>query len=238
MTNDLKNIRSSSHFLLVFLFSFFSFASSCFIASAQVFDSISSSFHKRPVLTGGFATKSTFINGFRSPIFTARAGLDFNHSVRVGAGVSWLKLSPYKKGYDNSPFYLDKSFMDSSITYTVHPALNFLYVNVFFEYIYFNSRKWQFSVPLQLGAGNTKYKYNFNGVNITERRHWVLLYEPAVSGQYRIIRWFGVGLDVGMRIMFVTNKAIGTKFDSPMYDIKAIIYWGELYHAVFPEKNK
>jgi hypothetical protein len=230
MTNVPNTVRHFS-FLFIFLFSFF-------ISEAQVFDSISCSFRRRPSLTGGFATKSTFINGFRSPIFTARAGLDFNHSVRIGAGVSWLKLSPYKTGSDNTPFYLDKPIIDSTGTYMAHPALNFLYVNVFFEYIYFSSLKWQFSVPLQLGAGNSKYTYNFNGENITEKRHWVLLYEPAVSGQYRIIKWFGVGLDVGMRLMIVTNKSIGTKFNSPMYDIKAIIYWGELYRTIRGKKEK
>lgn len=207
-----------------------------FSAKAQMFDSISNAFHKRPGLTGGFATKSTFINGFRSPIFTARAGLDFNHTVRVGAGVSWLQLSNYKTGSDNTPFYLDKVIIDSTGTYTAHPALNFFYVNVFFEYIYFNSRKWQFSVPMQIGAGDSKYKYNFNGVNYTEKQHWILLYEPAVSGQYKITKWFGVGLDVGLRIMVVTNKSIGTKFNSPMYDIKAMIYWGELYNLLFTKR--
>ena len=229
MTNVVKNIR---HF---FLRSFFFTASFTLFgndASAQMFDSIASALHSKPGFTGGFATKSTFINGFRSPIFTARAGFDYNHCVRVGAGISWLKLSPYKTGIDNTPFYLDNTLIDTTGIYYTHPALKFWYVNVFFEYVYFNSRKWQFSIPLQLGAGDSKYKYNFNGENHTDKQHWILLYEPAVCGQYKITPWFGVGLDVGLRIMLVTNKDIGTKFNSPMYDIKALIFWGELYRSV------
>lgn len=206
-------------------------------AHAQMFGSIQSSLRTKPKLIGGFATKSTFINGFRSPIFTARAGFDFNHTVRVGAGVSWLKLSTYDPGRNNIPFYLDKTISDASGIYIVHPALDFRYMNVFFEYVYFNSGKWQFSVPLQLGAGNSKYKYNFNGRTITENRHWILLYEPAVSGQYKITKWLGAGLDVGYRIMLVTNKHIGYKFNSPVYDIRVIIFWGEFYRLVFSRKE-
>jgi hypothetical protein len=204
-------------------------------ASAQMFDSISHAFCKKPRLIGGFATKTTFIDGFRSPIFTARVGLEFNKTVRVGAGISWLQLSPPRAGKDNTPFYIAETFSDASGAHTVYPALEFRYANVFFEYVYYRSGKWQFSVPLQIGAGGSEYKYNYNGENKVQDRHWILLYEPAVSGQYKIVKWFGVGLDVGLRVMAVTNKNIGYKFNSPVYDIKAIIFWGELYRMVFPK---
>ena len=202
-------------------------------ASAQMFDSIQSSFHKNCRLIGGFSTKTTFISGFQSPIFTVRAGLKFNDLVTVGAGVSWLQLSPYNKARNNDPFYLDKQFSDAQGNYTVHPELNFRYVDVFFEYVYYRNKKWQFSVPLQVGAGDSWYSYNFNGLQTVQDRHFVLLYEPAVSGTYKIIPWLGVGLDVGLRIMVVTNKNIGTKFDSPMYSVGMVVFWGEVYKSVF-----
>ncbi len=201
--------------------------------SAQVVDSIRVSFQKKPKLIGGLNAKNTFINGFRSPIYTASVGLDFNHTVRVGAGYSVLRLSNHKDGTDNTPFYLDKTIKNiSGIDTTVHPELQFSYINLFFEYVYFKSKKWQFSVPLQVGIGGSSYKYNFNGEKITEDRHTILLYEPTVSGQYKIIKWFGVKLDVGYRIMLISNKNIGVKFNSPIYNAGVIIYWGELYRMV------
>ena len=205
-------------------------------SSAQLFDTIQASFHTKPKLIAGFATKTAFVSSFRSPVFTAKAGLEFNHRVRIGAGISWLQLSRYKKGIDNKPFYLDKTFSDASGIYTVHPALQFRYVHLFFEYIYFRNRKWQCSIPLQLGIGSSSYKYNFNGEDFIESPHTILLYEPAVSGQYKITRWLGAGLDVGLRVMLITNKNIGSRFDSPVYDIKVLVFWGELYRMVFPKK--
>ena len=220
-----------SKYLLSFIFYLLSFI----FSNAQVVDSMRVSFHSKPKIIVGANTKNTFINGFSSPVYTLSAGLDFNHTVRIGAGYSFLRLSKYKNGRDNTPFYLDKSFSDTSGAHLVHPALTFSYVNLFFEYVYFKSKKWQFSVPLQLGVGGSSYKYNFNGEKITEEKDMVLLYEPTVSGQYRILKWFGVGLDVGYRMMLIRNKNIGYKFNSPIYNAGIVIYWGELYRMVFPK---
>ena len=203
--------------------------------SAQVVDSIQSSLEKKPRFFAGGASKSTFISGYRSPILTLRAGLDFDHRIRIGAGLSMLKLSPYETGRDNTPFYLDKIISDTAGTYLVHPELQFRYVNLFLEYVYYKSGKWQFSIPIQFGIGGSSYTYTFNGENITESKHTILLYEPAVSGQYKITKWFGAGLDVGYRLMLINNKNIGSKFNSPVYDIKVIVYWRELYLKVFPK---
>lgn len=236
-SNSLFHFSFSRSLLLRLVFFHLPFSILHLPCSSQVLDSIEASFKKRPGLVGGFATKTTFIDGFQSPIFTARAGLNFNNHIKMGVGISWLKLGDYKVGTDNTPFYLDKSFIDATGPHTVHPYLQFRYLNFFLDYVYYKSGKWEFSIPIQFGIGDSRYKYNFNGENIIEHRKVIFLYEPAVSGQYKIIPWFGVGLDVGYRLMLVSNKIIGTKFNSPVYDIKALIYWGELYKLVLRKKK-
>lgn len=241
MTNVVKNIRHLSFYhrrIFISVFSFLVFIScnsSFVICHSQVVDSVSFSFQKKPRFFIGGASKSTFISGYRSPILTIRAGLDFDHRIRIGAGLSMLKLSPYEPGRDNSPFYLDKTVTDTAGTYTIHPELLFRYVNVYAEYIYYKSGKWQFSIPIQFGIGGSSYSYTFNGENIRESKQTILLYEPAVSGHYKITKWFGAGLDVGYRLMLINNKNIGSKFNSPVYDIKVIVFWGEIYRKVFPK---
>lgn len=204
-------------------------------ASAQVIDSIRAALHKRPNLIGSFGTNTSFINGFDSPVFTMNGELDFGHRVRFGLGVSWLQLSPYRKGRDNTPFYLDKFILNSQgKTDTVHPALSFTHFDLYLEYVFYKTKRWQFSVPLILGAGNSKYKYSYNEENFTEHKHFILLYQPAVSGYYKIFRWFGVGLDVGYRMMIVSNRSIDSKFNSPVYNTYALIFWDSLYKMLFP----
>jgi hypothetical protein len=203
--------------------------------SAQVIDSIRVALHKRPNLIGSFGSNTSFINGFNSPIFTMYGELDFNHRVRTGLGLSWLQLSPYREGKDNTPFYLDKIIINAQgKADTVHPALSFGHFDWYLEYVFYKTKHWQFSVPLIFGIGNSKYKYTYMGVNTTENRHMVLLYQPSVSGYYKIFRWFGVGLDVGYRIMIISNKSIGGKFNSPVYNAYAIIFWDSLYKMFFP----
>ncbi len=236
-----ENIRHSfliiSRIFFSLLFFFLSASSPENNCHSQVIDSISNAFKKRPGLTGGFATKTTFINGFQSPIYTARLGLDFNSTIRLGGGFSLLRLSAYKPGNDNTPFYLDKIIIDTSGSHWVHPKLQFMYVNIFIEYIYFKTRRWQFSIPIQFGIGGSSYKYNFNGADFIDSKHSILLYEPAVSGHYKLTSWFGAGLDVGYRIMIINNKNIGSKFNSPVYDFKVILFWGALYNSVFKGKD-
>lgn len=226
-----KDVASAFFFIL--LLPFFLVMLSPVEASAEGFDSIQVAFQKKPRFIAGFATKTTFIGGFSSPIFTVRAGVDFNNRIRMGMGLSWLKLPVYEAGRDNAPFYLDKSFIESSASYTVHPALQFTYVGFFLEYVYFRSKRWQFSIPIQFGVGDSRYKYNFNGVDVIENRQAFFLYEPAVAGQYKIMKWFGVGMDVGYRFTLINNKKIGSTFNSPVYDIKVIIFWGELFNMMF-----
>jgi hypothetical protein len=213
----------SSVFFFILFIGFYSFES-----HSQIVDSIQSAFQTKPRFIGGLATKNTFINGFNSPIYTARVGLDFDSRIKLGFGVSWLKLLKYEVGKNNTPFYID---INAGVD-ELHPALQFRYANLYIEYVYFKTGKWEFSIPIQVGLGDSRYKYSYNDENIIMARHIIFLYEPAVSGQYKIINWFGVGLEVGYRIMIISNKNIGSKFNSPVYDIKTIIFWGELLKKV------
>lgn len=206
-------------------------------ASAQIFDSIQSSLKTKPHIIGGLASKNTFIDGFRSPIFTLRGGLDFNQRINMGVGISWLKRPRYETERNNLPFYLDKIIVEPAGSSVIHPALQFRYFNLFLEYVYFKTGKWHFSLPIQIGVGDSRYKYRLNGEKIVENKHFLFLYEPAVSGQYKITNWLGVGLDVGYRLMLINNKNIGSRFNSPVYDIKTIIFWEEVYKSVFKTKQ-
>jgi hypothetical protein len=226
---------SAFFFRILLLLLFFIVALSGVEASAQVIDSIRTALHKRPNVIGSFGTNTSFINGFNSPIFSMNGALDFGHRVRFGLGVSWLQLSPYQKGADNTPFYLDKIITNTQgKNDTVHPALSFSHYDIYLEYVFYKTKRWQFSVPLLFGIGNSKFKYNYNGQGFTEHKHMILMYQPAASGYYKIFRWFGVGLDVGYRFMIINNRSIGDKFNSPIYNTYVLVFWDTLYKMFFP----
>jgi len=223
-------------FHLRFVFSLLLAALCPLPSHAQIIDSIKLSLHKKPKLVGGFGTKNTFIDGFNAPVFSARIGAEFNHHIRFGGGINWLKLPDYEAGRDNTPFYLQKIIIDSTgKADTLHPALKLSYFNYYVEYIFYRTRHWQFSIPIQFGMGGSSYEYNYRGERSEENKHFIFLYEPAVSGHYKVLKWFGLGVDVGYRFLLINNKKIGSRFNSPVYDLKAMIFPVPLYKAIFPK---
>ncbi len=192
-------------------------------APAQVADSIASAFHSKPKLTGGLSSRQTFIDGFRTPVLGVRLGLDFKNIVRIGMGYCYLK-EPYA--------------VSLNISSTDVPAgFYFSYALVNFEYVFHRSKHWQFSIPFDVGAGGSYLNYFFNGKNITTTSRLILIYEPVVSGQYKITRWLGAGSDIGYRFMYAKDKPSGLALSSPVYSFSVIIFWGELCRMAFPKKD-
>lgn len=207
-------------------------------ATSHLIDSLQVSFHRRANLTGGFSTKNTFVNNFNAPVFTAKLGVDFGHRVRIGGGVASLQLPGFDSAYNQKPFYLREYYTDTLGRARVLPLnLEFTYFTYYFEYVFFKTKRWEFSTPLQIGLGHSRYKYIdpvSSKTKYTHKAH-IIIYEPTVSCYFKVFPWFGLGADVGFRFMLKNNKYIGRGFNSPIYDIKAIIFWTDLYCTLFPQ---
>ncbi len=224
------------YLLLPFLLSFTGILAHQHTTIQDHFSSDPLNFNGKPRLIGGFGTRNTFIHGFGAPIFNIRAGVEFNGKLRIGAGFCFLKKPKWDPTEDQSPFvYLKPVVNDQNANDTVPSFLSLTYFSYFAEYIYFNRKKWQFSLPVQLGFGQFYYQYELNGGKIRELENPVFLYEPSVSVQYKLLRWLALGADVGYRFMLVDKKLGNTQYNSPIYDLKLTILWGEIYRALFPE---
>ena len=88
---------------------------------------------------------------------------------------------------------------------------------------------------MQFAIGAIWYKYSFKDIEkLRSRKYLLLLYEPTLSGQYKVFDWLGGGLDVGFRFALHKNKNIEERLTFPTYSLKLLIYWGVLYNNVFP----
>ena len=190
----------------------------------------------RPRFIAGIGSRNTFIQGFNAPILYLKAGLEFNHKLRIGAAFSYLKKPDWETGKDQKPFIYEKPVInDLFVNDTVPSFLRLTYFSYFAEYVYYSRKKWEFSLPVQLGFGQSYYQYELNGRKNKELESPVFLYEPSVAVQYKLIRWLALGADVGYRFMLVDKKPTNTQYNSPVYDLKIMILWGEIFKAVFPE---
>ena len=194
-------------------------------AQTEMMDTLKNSLHHKPRPLVGFGGRNSFIQNSRADIWGFKAGISFNKRVKMGAGYNYMSTD-----LTQAIHLLDQA--GSSQQVLMHMKLH--YVSAYFEYVYFKNKHWEFSIPLQLGIGNSKYEYSFQGLNYERDNEPIVLYEPMVETEYYIFPWLGLEADVGLRLMLKNNRAIGKNFNSPMYAFGAFIAWDELYKALFP----
>lgn len=187
--------------------------------------------HQKPQLFAKLDTRHSFIYNNRVKIIGIKGGLNYGKRLHFGLGYNQLYL-PSKK-LDKQIYYSDQDNMKDSVA----AKLKLFYFSIQAEYIFYKNNKWQLSMPLQLGIGDTYYKYQLFNKKQKTKQFIIYVYEPAISIEYKIIKWFGIGADIGFRLMVTKQKEINQKFNSPTYAFKLLIYYDEIINALFPNNK-
>ena len=158
-------------------------------------------------------------------------GVDFGKKITIGVGYAWLNT--------NTPVYHRYNFRDTELKKDtfVDRRLKLQYACFYINYIYYKSKRWEFSVPLQIGVGKLSYSYPYKGIQKTDDAGYCFLYEPEVNVKFTILRWLGVEGDVGYRIMLQENHLIKNTFNSPLLALGVFINWNELALMSFPKNT-
>lgn len=174
---------------------------------------------------------SSFVGGKSASTNELRFGLDFKKKLKIGLGYGQLV----------SDIVVDKDIVaERTGNDSVVPAnlsLSFFSANA--EYVFFNSKKWQISTPLQIGVGSSYFLYfdkDKSGRSIQKRTDegTVLVSGFSAIATYRILRWFGLSAGLGYRVGILNNEKVAESFNSPVYTFKFRIFFGEIYKSVFP----
>lgn len=120
---------------------------------------------------------------------------------------------------------------------SVVAKLKLWYISAHAEYIFHRTGKWRLSMPLQFGLGKTYYKYTLAGRKNKRGENVNFIYEPAVAIEYKLIKWLGLGADIGFRFMISDDRKLINNFTSPTYAFRLQIYYSELLRLVFPKKE-
>ncbi|MCA6361779.1 MAG: hypothetical protein IM638_01960 [Bacteroidetes bacterium] len=189
-------------------------------------DTLRNCINRKVAFTAMFDTRKSFINSQNARIWGFKFGADFGNRLTIGGG--WNTHTPSI----SKPVFVTDSLGQPD---TVQSFLKLDYISYFIRYVFYKSKRWKFSViPFQLGFGNSRYEYSYqSGPQVVGQRR-VIIYETGISGSFKIFRWFGVGADLGLRVMLRNNKALSENFNSPIYSFYTIIYWSELYKMAFP----
>jgi hypothetical protein len=175
--------------------------------------------------------RNSFIENSRAKIFGLKLGVSYGKRVHFGLGYN--QLYPPAKDFDKIMF-VSNVYSD---LYPVTARLRMYYISAYAEYTFYQTKHWELSMPLQIGLGKSYYHYNLFGTKVKTEESFNFIYEPAVSVEYKIVKWVGIGADIGYRFMLTGYRQLNNKFTSPTYAFKLLIYYSEIYKSLFPKTS-
>ncbi len=191
-------------------------------------DTLHAIFHGKSSIDVRLESRNSFITHDRALITGFRAGIAFQRKIRMGGGISWLKSDIVQNHY---------VYNDLNTPEVVPKYLKLAYLCYYIDFVFHKTKRWQLSVPIQAGTGLTWFQneraYN---INSGTKKYFLFLYEPGVTTQFKIFRWFGLGTDVGYRFT-LKNKAVDLKLSSPTYAFKILFWLDQLYFETFPKSR-
>ena len=180
------------------------------VGHAQISDSIFSILKDKPTFFAKLDTRGSFVSNRHVRLNGIKAGLVFENKLKVGLGYSWLRTN-------YTPFYNGN-----------HVDLKSRNFSTFIDYIFYTQDKLQLNANLQLGLGNLYY--DLDGEKVA--RSFAVFYEQSATVEYRIIKYFGIGLGVGYRLVAFSKKRINENLSSPVYIARFKLYFGDMIKAI------
>ncbi len=188
------------------------------------------SFKNKPTIFLTIDKTSSFVAGKGATTNEIRMGLDFKKKIRFGIGYAALA----------SDVVTDKSIVTTvtGVDSLVPAKLTLSYMTLSAEYTFFETKRWQITVPATIGIGSSYFSYyeKINGDYMTMKmdKGGVVLFSTSGIATYRILRWVGLSAGLGFRQVIVNNGKVKESFNSPVYLFRIRIFMGEIYKSIFP----
>ena len=189
------------------------------LVRAQLVDSIGLFLQEKPRFTVMLDTRGSFISNENVRLLGVKVGLE--HAGRVKYGLGYSILATRIEG--------QAAVNEDGTTRTVGTRVRFGYITPFFSYAFFQRGPWEVSIPVQLGFGSGSLVYDdLEGTTRTLDRTFVFLYEPAMTVQYRFLKYLAIGGGLGFRLV-VTSSSLNERLNAPIYLFGLKVYFGDLY---------
>ena len=205
----------------------------CFIfllsyeGETQLVDSLRTLFKKKYSIDTRLESRNSFIDPELTSVNGVRLGLAFQRKLKLGFGVSWLKTPVSKRFYPQNEF----GKID-----TVKKYLKFMYLCFYADFVFYKTKRWQLSVPIQLGMGSVWHQQNrVYAFGVEEKKYPVVFYEPGITMQFKVLRWMGAGADVAYRFALQNANKTYVQLSSPSLSFKALFWFDQLFYELFPK---
>lgn len=185
-------------------------------------DSLENVLKNKPIPTARFDSRNSFVSGRNARVQGIKAGVTFRKTLTLGLGYSWL---------------------DTDIKERIGPGdiggegqLKMRYISAFAEYTFYRKGPWEATIPVQIGFGKSFLQVKESSTKKTIDANPVILYEPIMTFEYKVLNIIGLGAGVGYRIMLRNNKDIDYQFTSPVYVLKARLIFDEIFKKIRENK--
>ena len=226
MNFELKTIlnRLNTKYILLLFFLTVSFQ-----GKSQFMDSIHDCLQASPKLMIKLNNKGSFVANKPASVIGLVLGLSFNKRLKFGLGYNQVTSRIHKDYFLND--YLGNP------TDTFNSTLKLLYISGYTEYIYFYKKHWEISIPIQFGAGFSRYSYKAGDKVYYTDNQFGFIYEATTDVVYKPLSWIGLGVGFGYRLLLFKEIEIIHQFSSPIYSLGIKLYLSPVYRAVFPKKD-
>jgi hypothetical protein len=200
----------------------------CFSAKGQFLDTFKVFLKSRPSIDARLESRYSFLNNSPTKVSGVRLGLSFRRKLRVGIGYSWLNTDVSDKKLITDAF--------GETRYT-DEYLKFGYFCYYADFVFHKTKRWQLSVPIQVGTGMYWRQYNDGMQVIRSKKRLLLFYEPGITVQFKVFKWFGLGMDVCGRLALRNTNYVGEKLNSFVLAPKLLIWFDQIFYSAAPKSK-
>jgi hypothetical protein len=191
------------------------------VGSAQIQDFVDESrfeLNKKPRFLLGFDNRYSIVSDEPVRIGGIRFGWDYK-KIKLYHGMYFLR---------EDIIHVRGGELSTNPGDTGRNLTNFFYFSTTIDYVFHNTKKWEFSVPVQLGIGTGSKKHMRGDSLISEDSPQFIPFEFSVNGLYKLNSWAGISAGVGYRIsLYNTNE-----FDGSFYSFGLKVFLGKLYRTI------
>ena len=174
-------------------------------AHAQVVnlsDSLEQAWKAKPGLHLKLDSRHSMITGKSARTMGVKAGITWDGTITMGLGYTWLA----SKHYEIVP------------AKPLNPArIRLRYFSPYLEYRFYRKGNWEARIPVQLGIGRSFLETTEEDGRHHYAQGHIVLYEPSMVVEYKVLGILGFGGGLGYRIMMMNNREINQRFTSPVY---------------------
>jgi hypothetical protein len=190
---------------------------------AQLLDSIGLFLKEQPRVVVKLDLRGTFVSNRSARMIGAKVGLEHARRFQYGIGYSFLS-----SGLEREQVVSGQGLVTT--------RLRLGFITPYIDYAFYQRGPWEIRIPVQLGlgAGSVVFKGS-DGRTRALDRSLVILYEPAMTVQYRFARYFAIGGGWGFRIAFHTRSSLGEQLTAPVYTFGLRVFLGDIWRDMGPQ---